>query len=449
MPRPGPRPYECVRRAWHSDRHQPMRGSIIQQIFRVVNETHSGSTKKNKEWQEKLPIVVLKAEEIMYSKANSEAEYMNLETLWDRVNDAINIIIRRDESTETGQLLPPCIEAALNLGCIQVRASRSQRHCNPRTYLTSRGHEPMPAPHSVSEKTNDKQCSQLSPVQSSSQFARATTAVTSRLPISESSCHLAETSNVAASCSYPLLYENIPPGCSQLMLKETSKQLKSGSVYPLYYGNNYHIEQPHLVSQVPEKNSNTVFFGTPIISSAAQPAEIGSFKNFLTCGSAEIAAKRISQADLGNTHEKLPGMQCDLSLRLGLGLFSESSVSMGRSSIQKNEDVESIKSQDKSRRSEFSLRKNKELYFPSSMNTNDPLESQPVKWFATGEDEKLVPTIRKRKAPSNVDGQFFWQPEFPSNQFIGRIERQGHNSLSSNKFGDNRTLSLNTNCHYV
>lgn len=105
MPRPGPRPYECVRRAWHSDRHQPMRGSIIQQIFRfwvvlillilfdfdcvcfgfvhfgelhtmclirVVNENHSPATKKNKEWLEKLPIVVLKAEEIMYSKANSE-----------------------------------------------------------------------------------------------------------------------------------------------------------------------------------------------------------------------------------------------------------------------------------------------------------------------------------------------------------------------------------------
>jgi len=34
MPRPGPRPYECVRRAWHSERHQPVRGSIIQQIFR-------------------------------------------------------------------------------------------------------------------------------------------------------------------------------------------------------------------------------------------------------------------------------------------------------------------------------------------------------------------------------------------------------------------------------
>lgn len=35
---------------------------------------------------------------------------MNLDTLWDRVNDAINTIIRRDESTETGELLPPCVE---------------------------------------------------------------------------------------------------------------------------------------------------------------------------------------------------------------------------------------------------------------------------------------------------------------------------------------------------
>ncbi|KAG4970735.1 hypothetical protein JHK85_037156 [Glycine max] len=110
MPRPGPRPYECVRRAWHSERHQPVRGSIIQQIFRVVNDAHSPATKKNKEWQEKLPVVVLKAEEIMYSKANSEAEYLNPDTLWDRLNDAVNTIIRRDETTETGDLLPPCVE---------------------------------------------------------------------------------------------------------------------------------------------------------------------------------------------------------------------------------------------------------------------------------------------------------------------------------------------------
>lgn len=137
MPRPGPRPYECVRRAWHSERHQPIRGSLIQEIFRVANEIHSPTTKKNKEWQEKLPIVVLKAEEIMYSKANSEAEYMDLKTLWERANDAINTIIRRDEgSEETGEFLQPCIEAALHLGCIPRRVSRSQRNHHPRGYLT-------------------------------------------------------------------------------------------------------------------------------------------------------------------------------------------------------------------------------------------------------------------------------------------------------------------------
>ncbi|KAL0330604.1 UNVERIFIED_CONTAM: hypothetical protein Sangu_1605900 [Sesamum angustifolium] len=135
MPRPGPRPYECVRRAWHSDRHHPIRGSLIQEIFRIVNEVHCSATRKNREWQEKLPIVVLRAEEIMYSKANSEAEYSDLKTLWDRVNDAINTIIRRDESSETGELLQPCIEAALHLGCTPRRSSRSQRNDSPRCYL--------------------------------------------------------------------------------------------------------------------------------------------------------------------------------------------------------------------------------------------------------------------------------------------------------------------------
>lgn len=35
---------------------------------------------------------------------------MDLATLWDRVNDAINTIIKRDESAETGDYLPPCVE---------------------------------------------------------------------------------------------------------------------------------------------------------------------------------------------------------------------------------------------------------------------------------------------------------------------------------------------------
>lgn len=39
-----------------------------------------------------------------------QAEYSDLKTIWERTNDAINMIIRRDESTESGELLQPCIE---------------------------------------------------------------------------------------------------------------------------------------------------------------------------------------------------------------------------------------------------------------------------------------------------------------------------------------------------
>ena len=43
---------------------------------RVVNDIHGFSTKKNKEYQEKLPLVVLRVVEIIYSKANSEVTFL-------------------------------------------------------------------------------------------------------------------------------------------------------------------------------------------------------------------------------------------------------------------------------------------------------------------------------------------------------------------------------------
>ena len=86
---------------------------------------------------------------------------MDMNTLLDRTNDAINTIIRLDETTEKGEFLQPCIEgipytiwtitlllilllslvlfvsvAALHLGCTPRRASRSQRNINPRCYLS-------------------------------------------------------------------------------------------------------------------------------------------------------------------------------------------------------------------------------------------------------------------------------------------------------------------------
>ncbi|KAH7433317.1 hypothetical protein KP509_07G063600 [Ceratopteris richardii] len=144
MPRPGPRPYECVRRAWHSDTHQPLRGTLIREIFRLVHLLHSTSTRRNKEWQEKLPIVVLRAEEILYSKANSEGEYADVETLRSRLDDAMNTLIRREEGEEEGVYLMPCVEAALSLGCSAKRGQRGHRNGSSR-HLANAASSNLPA----------------------------------------------------------------------------------------------------------------------------------------------------------------------------------------------------------------------------------------------------------------------------------------------------------------
>uniref|UniRef100_A0A1J3DP51 Uncharacterized protein n=1 Tax=Noccaea caerulescens TaxID=107243 RepID=A0A1J3DP51_NOCCA len=267
MPRPGPRPYECVKRAWHSDRHQPIRGSIIRQIFRLAMEAHSAATRKNKEWQEKLPVVVLKAEEIMYSKANSEEEYTDADTMWNRVNDAIDTIIRRDESTETGPLLPPCVEAALNLGCIAVRASRSQRHSNIRTYLGPKIQEPVPAPtneppyhheyHHQAQKSNKP-------------------SLTSQAAIPVDVLDNNSNKHVATPRGYPFLHESM-----QMHQKPLARKLGTstapgpgpinlGSVYPLYYGgDNNQTQQVDMSFRVPEA---PIIIGMPIGIKAPEEA---------------------------------------------------------------------------------------------------------------------------------------------------------------------------------
>ncbi|KAJ6331858.1 hypothetical protein OIU76_010277 [Salix suchowensis] len=369
-----PRPYECVRRAWHSDRHKPIRGSMIGQILRMAYDTHSAATKGNSEWQDKLLLVVCKAEEIMYSKANSEAEYMSQDTLWDRVNDAINTIIRRDESTETGDLLPPCIEAALNLGCKVERASRSQRHSNPRSYLSPRPQESTPVPPRAIDRTHDEQGLQLMPVHSTNQlnYARATATANPDLLVSESNHHLAENSNVAYS--YRFLHENIQPGTNQLTTREASMHQNFGSVYPLYCGNQYQVEASDMVTQFPmERKSNTIFMGKPIGTSVAPHSEMGVLRTVFSCSSAEIGSTRFTQADLRNTHDKPTDTQCDLSLRLGL--YSDPCMSIERNQTQENENAGSSSFQERDKFSVFSKQRNKEFCFFPGTSTRDPFES--------------------------------------------------------------------------
>ncbi|KAL8116011.1 hypothetical protein AgCh_022486 [Apium graveolens] len=257
MPRPGPRPYECVRKVWHSDsRHQPIRGSLIQEIFRVVHEIHCPATKKNKEWQEKLPIVVLKAEEIMYSKANSEAEYMDLKTLWDRTNDAINTIIRLDETMETGVFLQPCIEAALHLGCTPRRASRSQRNITPSYYLSPKG------PDKITVSSSNLQNSVLGNHGTTNQFLSG----------------YSDANKTSISCM--------------------SMPSQSHAVYPLFFGD----LQP---------NDSRFNFGTSSSFNFGAPSKLSSPSKIPLASSKSIEAD--IKETIGNSYES----GCDLSLRLG------------------------------------------------------------------------------------------------------------------------------------
>ncbi|KAK6140696.1 hypothetical protein DH2020_025560 [Rehmannia glutinosa] len=280
MPRPGPRPYECVRRAWHSDRHQPIRGSLIQEIFRIVNEVHCSATRKNREWQEKLPIVVLKAEEIMYSKANSEAEYSDLKTLWDRVNDAINTIIRRDESTETGELLQPCIEAALHLGCTPRRSSRSQRNDSPRYYLRPETLEDTSVPN-YNSNTKTTTCPLML------HYPQYSTLDTVN-PLN--SCLKADDRSIQNRTSnyikkFPVLPKNVAPSTSS----------NTWSVYPLCHNNQIQPDGLKFRSLKPSNSSSHLM----------ENDKLGLHQNF-----------SLSDLICPSNHEG-EGIQCDLTLRLG------------------------------------------------------------------------------------------------------------------------------------
>ncbi|XP_073157168.1 uncharacterized protein [Henckelia pumila] len=418
MPRPGPRPYECVKRAWHSDRHQPLRGLIIQQIFRLVHENHCGATKKNREWLEKLPIVVLKSEEIMYSKANSEAEYSNLETLWDRANEAIDTIIRKEESTETGGLLPPCVEAALNLGCVPVRASRSQRNNNPRPYLRARNQESFDLSPNVSNENTTEHHSIHIPPQTANipMFKKPPNVDSPRLVSESNKCLTLDTNKgIASSCQkLPGIGNN---WCSELGSKNV---VNFGSVYPLCYLD-FKPEASQLVFQEPKK-SDAIIFGVPIFSSVAKPAEIGSLQNLFPYAEDSGITGGSLQSDPKDNKGKEPQIGCDLSLTLGQ--FSGSNSSREKFPGCGTDGSVCRVSQGEVR-PDF-----KEFHFfpVESASAYDPSVQSSGNRNHEIENPKGEKVSRKRKLPVSGDADHelcFWSQDYITNQFDGRMKRPG------------------------
>ncbi|XP_047944819.1 uncharacterized protein LOC125191326 isoform X2 [Salvia hispanica] len=400
MPRPGPRPYECVRRAWHSERHQPIRGLVIQQIFRLVHDNHSAATKKNKEWQEKLPIVVLKAEEIIYSKANSEAEYSNVETLWDRVNDAVDTIIRKDESTETGELLPPCVEAALNLGCVPVRASRSQRHNNPRTYLRPSYEEcnNSLSPRFLSDNVNERNLDFPATQATSSSMLKMPQHVDSSRSVWDSSKRVIPNStnqhHIASSFETKKLH----------CIGNGNASLSRSSVYPLYYGMTFKPEVRQLGFHEAQK-SDSVIIGVPVFSSPAEPAaEVGCLQNLFPYGEDKFFGKRT--CDVASKDSKGKGTHAgfDLSLRLSSyeGLPVEKEFPF------------------------FPMEPAHNTTWLNRSKRNEESESQ---------NADLVSRKRRLSVSGDLgNDQFFWSQD-STNHFVGQMRRPGTPMQRSNEKG--------------
>ncbi|KAK2985726.1 hypothetical protein RJ640_000406 [Escallonia rubra] len=375
---------------------------------RVVNEIHSTATRKNKEWQDKLPAVVLRAEEIMYSKANSENEYVNLKTLRNRVNEAIDTIIRRDESAETGVFLQPCIEAALNLGCTPRRASRSQRYNTPSCYLRPSSPEPSNVPScnvkNLSEGNNPANSQYISHY---SNFMEPT-AMNSTYCGLESLGPVVQNMRRAVNLSR-LSSVSYPPSGSRCL--GTIPSASSCSPCPLYYGD------------CVQSKESKIDIGTSSneVSHRIEPDEMDVKKNVSSCSA--DALNSYTNIDCKKTPTDTPGNGCDLSLRLGP--LKVQCVSIDNSWTQEVEDVGSSSLQDGSK---LSQQMDKEFSFFPKPAADNPSDSSSSKWSYDAEKLDLEATLRKRKAVlshQSEDRQFHWLQKFPYNQFSGTMRKAG------------------------
>lgn len=287
-----------------------------------------------------------------------------------------------------------------------MRASRSQRHGNPRTYLTPRAPETVPATPRILDYGSEDRYPQLSPVQSGSQLARIATNVNSNTSVSQASRH-----------NYPFLPQNCPSGHDQLMKMETNTPSNSGQVYPLYYGIHYQNAESQTGSPVQENLvSDTIIVGRPIGTSISEPAEMGSLQNFFSSSNVDIDGKRIGQQDIRHADEKSLGKECDLSLRLGL--FSDPCMQVEKNSLCETTDVGPSNTQDWGKLSDVFQQNSKEIPFFPERTVNDCFESFSSKCFRENEGHNVGAAMRKRKATfggNSEDEKFCQQPGSSSN----------------------------------
>lgn len=307
-----------------------------------------------------------------------------------------------------------CFSAALNLGCVPVRASRSQRHNNPRTYLRPSYEEcnNSLSPRFLSDNVNERNLDFPATQATSSSMLKMPQHVDSSRSVWDSSKRVIPNStnqhHIASSFETKKLH----------CIGNGNASLSRSSVYPLYYGMTFKPEVRQLGFHEAQK-SDSVIIGVPVFSSPAEPAsEVGCLQNLFPYGEDKFFGKRACEVASKDTKGKGPQAGFDLSLRLGL--FSDSNS--GR------EDSSGFVTDSLGRRlSPYEGLPVEEFpFFPM-----EPAHSQT--WMQRSnqneESENQNAELVSRKRKLSVIGdlgndQFFWSKD-STKRFVGQMKRPG------------------------
>lgn len=278
--------------------------------------------------------------------------------------------------------------AALNLGCTPRRASRSQRNCNPRCYLSASSQEPntfSPGIVNSSVQVNHKTSPQCIP--NYLNFIK---------PTFVNSTHL-------GSDKFLLATDN---GClsnfNQCLPVENRAVSRLCSVYPLYFGSC--IE--------PQQGSGLLSKSVP---STLEPAKMGGIEQS-PLGCNEYAAVKINQSGFKDISMQHQDVGCDLSLRLG-----SLSASLPSSQNWQLQDVEDVGSGEGSKFNNQMLQTDKEFTLFARVDKDNSLDSCPSK---LSERVNINAKMKKRKAVYGhpVDDQAcHWQPKLPCKDLTCRM----------------------------
>lgn len=294
--------------------------------------------------------------------------------------------------------------AALNLGCVPVRASRSQRHNTPRTYLRPSYQEGNSiSPRFMNDNASDRNVDLVHTQTTSGSMLKAPQNV--------------DFSRLGWDCN-----KRITPKIQCVGSKngvEVERNASLNAVYPLYYGASFKPEA-HSLSFHEAQKPDSVIIGVPVFSSPAETAaEGGCLQNLFPYEKDNPFGTRASEVAAKDNKGK--GTQAGFDLSLRLGLFSDSSPSREQGSGYVTDSLgrRVTPSEGMPVEKEFS-------FFPmeSSHNTNWLHRSKPSE-ESENQSAELVSRKRKISFSGGIgNDQFFWSQD-STNHFVGQMRRPG------------------------